>query len=742
MSHSVIFGLITFSIPLVMGTVLGMSAYAMSFAVAVLLASTFSSHTLVTFPVVTKLGLAKAPAVTTAIGGTIITNTLALLVLAIVAATAQGDLSGAFWFRLFLIMTVYVVAVLIIAPRLGRWFLRKPKSDENLEFVFVLAMVFITGYLAHVAGLEPIIGAFLVGLCLNALIPERSLLMTRIHFTGDAIFIPFFLLSVGMLVDVRLLFSDLFTWAVAIGMIVVALLSKLFAAAVAGKLLGYGRTESTLIYGLSVNQAAATLAAVLVGYNIGLFGDPVVTGTIMMIAVTCFAGPIITERSGQKLAEEEASRPHSLETLPQRILLPISRREDARHLLDLAMLLRQKGTNEPVYPLSITEEGTDVESGVAAGERLLADTVVRALTAGIPVTPLTNVDLNVGAGIVRSARENRVPLILAAWDGASTSRSRVFGRVLDEVLERTNRTFLVTRIASTISSARRMQLLLPPFADHEPGFDLAISLVRRIAAAASISLRVHAPHDMLKRCENLFAPDKDGSELETEAYSSWKSCVDGIGSRVEDGDWIVLVSARAGEVAWQPSLNRIPSAFASRFAEHNLSVVFPGDTGLGSGASGKQSGAGNGGPAGVAEASPFSRGRTLLGLKDRSIDRVVSRLVETVDWESRSTRRYLVELLNRYSRSEAVELTESVVLLHAHVAAVSETVVMLGALKEPLSLAGITAPVRVVIILLNPVDLPPEEHLRVLARIARAIRTPGFTELLQEAEKPEDVPGL
>ncbi len=733
MSHSIVFGLTTFAIPLVLGTVLGMWAYAMSFAVAVLLASMFSSHTLVTFPAVTKLGLAKSPPVTTAIGGTIITDTLALLVLAIVAATAGGDLSPGFWFRLFLAMTVYVVAVLLLAPRLGRWFLSKPKGDENLELVFVLAMVFIAGYLAHVAGLEPIIGAFLIGLCLNALIPERSVLMTRIHFTGDAIFIPFFLLSVGMLVDVRLLFSDLFTWAVAIGMILVALLSKLFAALFAGKILGYTRTERTLIYGLSVNQAAATLAAVLVGYNIGLFGDAVVTGTIMMIAVTCFVGPIVTDRAGRNLAREEAARPHSLASLPQRILMPISRREDARHLLDLAMLLRQSGTGEPVYPLSITEEGADVESGVAAGERLLAHTVVRAMTAGIPVTPLTNVDLNVGAGIVRTARENRVPLILAAWDGASSSRSRMFGKVLDEVVERTNRTLMVTRVASSIASAKRMQLLLPPLADREPGFDLAISMVRRLASAASVSVVVHASSDMLVRCGNLFAAGKDGTELSTEAYASWKALVQGFDARVRDGDWIVLVSARPGEVAWQPSLNRIPRDFTARFVDHTVSFILPGV---------ETSTSGNANTSQTVALSPFTADRTLLGMREKSVDRVISRLVETVKWENRSTRAYLTELLIRYSRDEAVELTEGVVLLHAHVPSVSSTVVMLGSLDTRLQLTGLTEPVHTVIVLLNPVDLPPEEHLQILARIARAIRSPGFTEALQGASKPADVPGL
>ncbi|MFW6234168.1 MAG: cation:proton antiporter [Spirochaetota bacterium] len=741
LSHSIAFGLITFGVPLLMGTVLGMSAYGMSFAVAVLLASMFSSHTLLTFPVIAKLGLAKSPPVTSAIGGTIITDTLALLVLAIVAATAEGDLTPGFWIQLFATMAVYVVAVLLIAPRIGRWFLKRPNGDENLEFVFVLATVVLSGYLAYVAGLEPIIGAFLVGLCLNPLIPDRSVLMTRIHFTGDAIFIPFFLLSVGMLVDVRLLFSDLYTWAVAIGMILVALISKLIAAMVSGKILGYTRVEGGLLYGLSVNQAAATLAAVLVGYNIELFDDAVVTGTILMIAVTCFVGPIVTERFGRRVAEAEAQRPHSLETLPQRILIPISRREDARHLLDLAMLLRQQATEESVYPVSITEEGGDVESGVAAGERLLAHTVVRAMTAGIPVTPLTNVDLNVGAGIVRTARENRVPLILAGWDGAFSGRSKIFGRVLDTVADRTNRTLMVNRISVSVASARRMQLLLPPLSDREPGFDLAISLVLRLAAAASVSVVVHASADMLVRCSTLFSPSKDGPDVKTLPYTSWKSLINGFDAQVNDNDWIVLISARPGEVAWQPSLNRIPNELASRFPDNNLTFILPGKPSDVSGGPPQTQPQDDVLQVAFTEGSPFRSERTLLSLEERSINRVIVRLLETVEWESESTKQYLVDLLSRYSQNEAVELMEGVVLLHAHVPAVDSTVVMLGSLATPVHLQGITSAVRVVIILLNPVDLPSEEHLQVLARIARAIRSPGFTDALESTAAQTDVPG-
>jgi Kef-type K+ transport systems, membrane components len=292
---TLVFGLLTFAVPLALGILLG-QVFGMSVPVAVLLASMFSSHTLLTFPMAGRLGLAKSPATTTAIGGTIITDTLALLILAVIAGSVHGELNALFWTRLLLLMAVYVVGVFFLVPLLSRWFFRRITADENLEFVFVLALTFTCAWLAHLAGLEPIIGAFLAGLTLNPLIPERSLLMTRIHFTGEVLFIPFFLISVGMLVDLSLLLAGSATWIIAIGMTSVALLAKFLAAAATQKLLGLQRDEGWLIFGLSVNQAAATLAAALVGYNLGLFSEAVITGTIMMIAVTCLAGSVVTER--------------------------------------------------------------------------------------------------------------------------------------------------------------------------------------------------------------------------------------------------------------------------------------------------------------------------------------------------------------------------------------------------------------------------------------------------------------
>jgi Kef-type K+ transport system membrane component KefB len=266
-SKSLIFGLLTFSIPMILGTVVGLYVLDFSVATSVLLASMFASHTLIAYPLISKLGVAKNRAVTVAVGGTMITDTLALLVLAVIAGMQTGEINQEFWIRLGFSVIIFGLVVMLIFPIIGRWFFKR--YDDNIsQYIFVLAMVFLGCTLAELAGIEAIIGAFLAGLALNRLIPHTSPLMNRIEFVGNALFIPFFLIGVGMLIDYKAFIKDWDTIQVAGIMTVVAIVGKYLPAYITQKLFGYTRDERRLIFGLSNAQAAATLAAVLVGFNI------------------------------------------------------------------------------------------------------------------------------------------------------------------------------------------------------------------------------------------------------------------------------------------------------------------------------------------------------------------------------------------------------------------------------------------------------------------------------------------
>ncbi|MFW5742178.1 MAG: cation:proton antiporter [Spirochaetota bacterium] len=727
-SHTIIFGLITFAIPLAMGTALGYWVFGMTIPIAILLASMFSSHTLLTFPAVTKLGLAKTRSVTTAVGGTIITDTLALLVLAVVVSSSGGDLDAWFWVRLFGLMAVYLAATMILVPLIGRIFFRRMGTDENIEFVFVMALVFVISFLAHLAGLEPIIGAFLAGLTLNRLIPEKSLLMSRIHFTGDAIFIPFFLLSVGMLVDVRLLFAGASVWIVIAGMGVTAVVSKWIAARLSSVVLRYTRTEAGLLYGMSVNQAAATLAAVLIAFDIGLFDDTIITGTVMMIAVTCLVGSVVTQRKARALALEMEQAPYDASEAPHRIMVPVGAREGAKELLDVAILLRAASSEEPVYPVRVVHEGSDVDAELARAENALAHSVVRAMSIGMPVTPLTLVDINVGSGLVRAIRDNRISLTVCGWEPEASTRPHGFGRAIDQVIDQTRLMIVVNRLTQPVNSAERLVVVFPPFAERQTGFERVVATAKTLARQTGLSLLAVGTAQTLQSAGEFIETARPAVPVSFETVPVWKRVREHLESRVRHDDWLLLVTDRKGEIAWQPNLDRLPHELAAAFPLTNLSVIVPPTEPWDSV------------EAAEAHTDPsrtvarFAPERTLFALKSSTTEDAVAKLLSAHFGRRSPSAKAVSELLVTISREEPVELVEDVVLLHAHVPFVDDTVAFLGVSRRAFDIPVAGGRPHILIVLLDPVGQDPAKHLKALADIARLIRLPGLVPALREVK--------
>ncbi|MFP4681913.1 MAG: cation:proton antiporter [Chitinispirillaceae bacterium] len=723
-SHTLVFGLATFLTPMLMGTFMGVGIFEMTIPVAILLASMFSSHTLVTYSIVNKLGLSKSPPVTTTVGGTIITDTLALLILAVIASASQGEIGTSFWIRLFTFMIIYVAGVMIIVPLLAGWFFRSLNVDENVEFVFVIAITFLVAYLAHVAGLEPIIGAFLAGLTLNSFIPERSLLMTRIHFVGDALFIPFFLLSVGMLVNLNLLISGTEAWIISIGMTVIALVAKYSAAELTGRILRYNRNEIHLIFGLSVNQAAATLAAVLIGFELGLFSENVITGTILMIAVTCLIGSIITDKAGRQVALKEEQEKVSSATYQNRIMIPLESREGAKELLDISLLLREKGSHEPLYPVHVVQEGGDSEVQVASAEKILAHTVVRTMAAGVPVMPITSVDINVLSGILRSMKDYRISTVVMGWDGKTGLKTRVFGHSIDAIVERSRQLIMIHKIVRPINSVSRLVVILPPFAQREIGFGQFASAIRTLANQTATSILFICDCGTQASVSEVMNSARSSVKMNFIPYKSWKKVLDDVHTQLKPDDWLVLMSVRKGEIAWQPTLDRLPRQISASFPHNSFSTVISPTEKW------------------VTVKSPettsriftvFREEHLLLSIDTADCRTVIYKLLRSHYEESEEMRR-LEEELYSMSQKEPVELIQDVVLLHTYGKNIDETITFLGVSTRPLDIPLASGSPRVVIILLDPEGQEPAKHLEGLANIANLIRVPGIVGVLEEAD--------
>ncbi len=573
--RSIVFGSISFTIPFLLGTLMAF-ALGYSLAASLLLGSLLGSHTLLAYPIASRFGIAKNKAVTTTVGGTIMTDTLALLILAIIASSTTGELDSTFWFTMFVSLGIYVAGVLIIIPMLAKIFFRTMSSIEgSIEFIFVMSILFVTAYLASVAGLEPIIGAFLAGLALNRFILEHSPLMNRIKFVGNALFIPFFLLSVGMLMDIQVLLSDPSAWLLSALIILIINGGKFLAAWISGKIYSYSKEEVKLMYGLSIPQAAATLAATLVGYEIGLFNQATVNSVIVMILITCMVGPYLVEKYSRKIALHEEQKPYEPSDAPQRILIPLANPKTMESLLDLAFILR--GTKqEPLYPLSVVQEKSGQSaSKIAEAEKMLEHTKNYASGAGVPIHLLTRVDQNVTSGIIRAIEERRIKKVVIGWNGKLSTPQLIFGGILDQLLERTNEMIYVARLGHPLNTTKRIVLILPSGVDHKSGFYESVSSIKELANQLGASLLAIVVKDDATTYEETFKNMKPDVSQKFVGIEAWNEIHNQYLNVLRKDDLVVVLSARRGTIAWHPQLERLPRVLAEAIPESFIMIYPP-----------------------------------------------------------------------------------------------------------------------------------------------------------------------
>lgn len=568
--HTLLFGLLTFSIPQAIGTGVAL-LLGFEWLAAILLASMFASHTLLAYPIASRLGISRNPAVTTAVGGTIITDTLALLVLAVIATMAKGELNDHYWLQLGVSLSLYILIILLLLPKLARWFFRSVGGDGVAEFVFVLATVFICASFSHLAGAEPIVGAFLAGLALNRIIPHNSTLMNRLQFTGEAIFIPFFLLSVGMLLDVGIFFASARAWIVAFAMVATVILTKWAAAELCRLFLGYNRSQARVVFGLSVAQAAATLAATMVGYEIGLFDEAVVNGAILMILVTCFLAPWLVDRYGRKIALTQQHQPEELST-EQKIMVALSPGQPTEPFLQLAKWLRQPASAQAVYPITIVEEAKNQHVKLKEAEGLLSHAVSYLAAANVVAEPKVRIDLNITDGILRARRELGANEVIVGWSEHTSTSELLFGSMLSRLLADRSYTLLVKKQVTPLQHGQKLCWLLPPNADLEAGFSETVVLIKRLCQQLGLSLQIYCQTEQQARLKSRL---KVLPDMDWQVAPDWLQLPALLENQALAGDLLVLYGVRKDGLAWTPALPDIQNQLASQFPKTNLLVVYP-----------------------------------------------------------------------------------------------------------------------------------------------------------------------
>ncbi len=552
--QSAVFGVFTFILPQSAGTGLGI-LLGYPLPAAILLGSLFASHTLLAYPIASQLKIHKNESSTMAVGGTIITDFAALLVLAIIAGSAKGELNQEFWITLGTSLVIYTFVVLVGLPRLGRWFFSKVDPEATAEYIFVLAALFVCAFFAEVAGVEAIIGAFLAGLTLNRLIPESSTLMNRINFVGNALFIPFFLLSVGMLVDPMVLAGSIDAWVVAGSMTATVIITKFSAAMLTRLFFGFNQDEGMVVFGLSIPQAAATLAAVMVGYQLQLFDEATVNGVIVMILCTCIIGPAVVQKWGARVAQQMEDT-HEEDTQPQRIMLPMLT-ENPDNTLEFLFALRGHN-NESVYLVAVVDEDSlDSSTEVARAERQLEHAVHYMAGADVSAIPMTRVAANISTGISRAALERRISHVVIPWDGKA-SEGRIFGGKIDPLLDSLAAQLFVARITHPINTTKRIVTVIAKGVELEPSFENTIEDVKKVAGQLGAMVTVIGKHSQLDTIENIVQSVGPSVAVSSVGFDNFELILAAAGERADANDLTVFVLPRPGGAAWTKEFASLP----------------------------------------------------------------------------------------------------------------------------------------------------------------------------------------
>ncbi len=576
--RSMVFGAFTFFIPLVMGYVVCTYVLQFNFMATLLVSSMFATHTLVAYPLASRLGITKNEAVTVAVGGTIITDTAVLLILAVITGAQAGNLNTYFWVRLGISLVIFAAIILWLMPMLGRWFFKKIKDDKTSHFIFVMALVFASAFLAELAGVEGIIGAFLAGLALNQLIPHTSPLMNRIEFVGNAIFIPFFLISVGMLVDLRVLLKGPEALIIAGALTLMALSSKWLAALFTQLVFKYSPNQRKVIFGLSSAHAAATIAVILIGYNMHIVDEHVLNGTVILILITCLVGSFVTENAGRRLAIQEAESKPELDDQPERILVPVSNPDRIEALLDFAVMIKDHSAATPIYPLAVVQDNEEAKEKIHLTNKMLEKAVIHAAATESDVQVVTRVDLNVSDGITRATKELLISDVILGWTDKTSTTDRwlgnIFGTTLDNVLQRVWETVYVCNFHSPLNTTKKMALIIPPNAEYELGFLHYMQKMFMLAKQAGARLLVFC-NEKTQTITTAFAEQtKMSVDLGFRQFDTIEDFLV-LSREITRDDLVVVVTARKSTLSYHAYMDGIPAKLQRHFKDNNIILLYP-----------------------------------------------------------------------------------------------------------------------------------------------------------------------
>ena len=574
-----LFGLLSFALPFALCYWLGVSFLGYSPAAGLLLGCIMASNTLVSYPIVGRYGLQRKPFVGLSVGGSMLTVFFALLVLAAISASHGGDSGWGFWALFAAKLAAYCTAMAFAVPRLTRWFLRR-YSDAVMQFIFVLAVMFASAALSAAAGVEGLFGAFTAGLLLNRYIPRLSPLMNRIEFIGNALFIPYFLISVGMMIDIGAMFSDAGLLAVAVAITLVGSAGKAAAAYLSARLARMPWTAGHLMFGLTSAHAAGAVAMVTIGMRLPagdgfLVGGDMLNAVVVMILLSCVLSSVVTDAAAKGIALSgggEEEKPGGKDD--ERILVPLRYPEYANRLVTLALLARNPKLGRPLVGLNVVYDDEEMRSRQESGRELLDQAVRHAAAAGVQMETQVRVAANIANGIKHAFKEFHASEIIIGMHQHRDVSPKFWGEFHQSLFNGLNCQIIMARCVQPPGTLRGIHAAVPSRAHFEPGFHRWLERLARIAGNLDCRTVFHGRADTLHHVAKYMAANHRSVRAAYEEMEHW-NMMPTMAEAVPEDHLFVVVTARKGTVSYKNALDRLPEEITRHFSGKNLLIIFP-----------------------------------------------------------------------------------------------------------------------------------------------------------------------
>ena len=581
--RALVFGALTFIIPFAIGMAVGMYVLNFSIGASLLLSCILASHTLVAYPIVGRYGLSSKASVSISIGGTMFALTVALFALAGVSGMFKGELDSSSWILFMLKCIVYCVFVFMVFPRFARWFFRT-YEDNVMQYIFVLSLVFLSAALAELAGLEGIFGAFLAGLVLNRLVPRVSPLMNRTEFVGNALFIPYFLIGVGMLINLGALFSGWNTIKVVLVMVLVATFTKWLAAWLTQKIYHMSVAARQMMFGLSNAHAAGALAMVMVGTKIEiapgefLMNEDMLNGVVIMILISCIFSSVITEHAARTMALSETN--DDMEALKkkeeERMLVAISNPETVESLVNMALMMREPKSKRELLGVTVAVEYDEAKKqGKLAEQRRNLERAARIASAvDVPMKTRCRLSTNIVSGILHTVSEMNASEIVLGLHRKHGLLDSFLGNFTQSLLCGTHRQLMIVKSLVPANVMRRIVVAVPPNAEYEAGFYKWVERIARIGVQLGCRVHFWGHTDTLPRIKGFIHKFYDGVRTEYTVLDDWNDLLLLTG-HINYDHLLVIVSARKGSISYQSSFEELPNQITRYFSDNSLMLVYP-----------------------------------------------------------------------------------------------------------------------------------------------------------------------